>query len=217
MIIVGESILNDGTAMVLFTLFFNLLMGQVYTFGEIILFFLNACLGSVTVGAAIGYFTFRWLRTAKSALSDMDVMSQTAMTVCCAYVTFFVTQKTLEISGVLGCCGAGIILAWLAPPVILNHETMHSIWGMIEWSLNTLIFLLSGLIIGNRVFEHVLGQDWFYMIALYCMLMVVRFVVIALCYPFISRVGHKCTIEEAIFMGWSGLRGVCFVLRLRIL
>jgi NhaP-type Na+/H+ or K+/H+ antiporter len=39
MLIVGESLLNDGTAIVLFALFFDLLMGKHYTPGEIILFF----------------------------------------------------------------------------------------------------------------------------------------------------------------------------------
>jgi NhaP-type Na+/H+ or K+/H+ antiporter len=208
MIIVGESLLNDGTAMVLFTVFFNLLNGETYTGGGIILFFLEACIGSVVVGVLIGLAAVRWLRTAKRPLSDQDVLTQTAITVCIAYVTFYVTQNTLMVSGVLGCCGAGIMLAWLAPPIILNHETMHNIWGTMEWMLNTMIFLLAGLIIGNRVFDYVRPLDWFLLVVLYVMLMIIRFIVIAGCYPFISKVGHKCTWQEAIFMGWGGLRGV---------
>ena len=208
MIIVGESLLNDGTAMVLFTVFFNLLNGQTYTGGGIIGFFVAACFGSVIVGGIIGLITVRWLRTANRPLSDMDVLVQTAITICSAYVTFYIAQETLLISGVLACCGAGIVLAWLAPPVILNHETMHNIWGMMEWMLNTMIFLLAGLIIGNRIFDYVRPLDWVFLFVLYIMLMIFRFFVIACCYPFISKVGHKCTWQEAVFMGWGGLRGV---------
>lgn len=208
MIIVGESLLNDGTAMVLFTVFNNLLNGKTYTGGSIILFFLEACLGSCVVGVIIGLITVRWLRTANRPLSDMDVLVQTAITICSAYVTFYVTQKTLLVSGVLGCCGAGIMLAWLAPPVILNHETLHNVWGTAEWVLNTLIFLLAGLIIGNRVFSKVRILDWVFLFVLYLMLMIIRCFVIYICFPFISKVGHKCTWQEAVFMAWGGLRGV---------
>lgn len=212
MIIVGESLMNDGTAMVLFTVFYNLLCGKTYTGGSIIVFFLAACFGSVILGVLIGLFTVRWMRTAKRPLSDMDVLVQTAITICSAYVTFFVAQKTLLISGVLACCGAGIMLAWLAPPIILNHETMHNVWGMMEWMLNTMIFLLAGLIIGNRIFHHVRPLDWLFLIVLYILMMLIRFFVISLCFPFISKIGHKCTWQEAIFMGWGGLRGVRYCL-----
>ena len=208
MIIVGESLLNDGTAMVLFTVFNNLLNGETYTGGSVILFFLKACVGSCLVGVAIGLITVRWLRTANRPLSDMDVLVQTAITICSAYVTFFLTQKTLEISGVLGCCGAGIMLAWLAPPVILSHETLHNVWGTAEWVLNTLIFLLAGLIIGNRVLSKARIVEWVFLFVLYIMLMIIRCFVIAMCFPVISKIGHKCTWQEAVFMAWGGLRGV---------
>ena len=125
-----------------------------------------------------------------------------------AYLVFFTAQYVLEISGVLACCGAGVMLAWLAPPIILSHETMHNVWGMMEWVLNTLIFLMAGLIIGNRVLQDVAPMDWLYVVLLYIILMVVRAFTIALLYPWISTIGHKCTRNEAIFMSWAGLRGV---------
>lgn len=208
MIIVGESLLNDGTAMVLFTVFNHCLNGMSYTIDSIIVFFASACFGSAFIGLLIGAVTVRWMRTANRTLSEMDVLVQIAITLCAAYLTFFVTQGTLGISGVLGCCGAGIMLAWLAPPIILSHETMHHVWGMIEWVFNTLIFLLAGLIIGNRGFEEVNPVDWFLVVVLYVLLMIVRAIVIAVLYPFVSRIGHKCTINEAVFMFWGGLRGV---------
>ena len=117
-------------------------------------------------------------------------------------------QYVLKISGVLACCGAGIVLSWLAPPIILSHETMHHVWGMIEWVLNTLIFLLAGLIIGNRVINKVAAMDWFYVIVLYVIVMTGRLFTIGVLYPWISTIGHKCTKNEAIFMSWAGLRGV---------
>ena len=206
-LIVGESLLNDGTAMVLFAVFFNALNGTQYTVGSIIIFFLEAAIGSVVFGMAIGLITVRWLRSANRPLNSIDTTAQIAITLCSAYVTFFVAQYSLRVSGVLACCGAGIMLAWLAPPIILNHEVMHNVWGMVEWVMNTFIFMLAGLIIGHRVLAEVDAIDWLYMFVLYIILMVFRFGIVFLFYPLLSRIGHKCTFNEAIFMSWAGLRG----------
>jgi NhaP-type Na+/H+ or K+/H+ antiporter len=206
-LIVGESLLNDGSAMVLFTIFFNALNGKTYTAGGIIGFSLAAAIGSVFLGIAFGFITVRWLRSANRPLKESDVTIQIAITICSAYLTFFVAQYSLGISGVLACCGAGAMLSWLAPPIILNHESMHNVWGIIEWGLNTLIFLLAGLIIGHRVIATVNGMDWLYMIILYGLLMAIRAVTIILLFPFISGIGHCCTRNEAVFMSWAGLRG----------
>lgn len=208
MIIVGESLLNDGVAIVLFTVFNNLLNGETYTGGSLLLFVVDSCIGSVFVGAAFGLITVRWLRTANRPVSEIDVLVQTAITLVSAYMTFFIAQNVLEISGALACVTSGAMVAWLGPPVILNHETLHNVWGMAEWVFNTLIFLLAGLIIGNRVFEMVRPVEWVYLFILYIMLMVIRFFVIFLAYPVLSNVGHKCSWQDAVFMGWGGLRGV---------
>lgn len=207
-LIVGESLLNDGTAMVLFTVFYESLNGRQYNVGSVSYFFAAAAFGSVFLGLFCGFLIIRWLRTAHRPLKEIDTTIQIAITITCAYLIFFTAQYVLKISGVLACCGAGIVLAWLAPPIILNHETMHHVWGMVEWSLNTMIFLLAGLIIGNRVITSVDPADWFYVVVLYVILMAVRLLIIVMLYPWLSTIGHKCTKEEAIFMSWAGLRGV---------
>jgi NhaP-type Na+/H+ or K+/H+ antiporter len=206
-LIVGESLLNDGSAMVLFTIFFNCLNGKTYTAGGVVGFAFAAALGSIVFGIFCGLVCVRWLRTAHRPLKESDVTMQIGMTICCAYLTFYIAQYTFGISGVLACCGAGAMIAWLGPPIILNHETMHNVWGMAEWALNTMIFLLSGLIIGHKVLSKVNPLDWFYMIFFYFFLNLFRALTIFLLYPFISKIGHRCTRQEAVFMSWAGLRG----------
>ena len=136
------------------------------------------------------------------------MLVQSAITLVSAYLTFYVAQKVLLISGALACATAGAMVAWRGPPVILNHETMHNVWDMAEWVLNTLIFLLAGLIIGKRIFHLVQPIEWLYLIVLYIMLMIIRFFVIFLSWPILRNTGHKCSWQDAVFMGWGGLRGV---------
>eukprot|EP00600_Ochromonadales_sp_CCMP1393_P013571 CAMPEP_0174997430 /NCGR_PEP_ID=MMETSP0005-20121125/949_1 /TAXON_ID=420556 /ORGANISM="Ochromonas sp., Strain CCMP1393" /LENGTH=926 /DNA_ID=CAMNT_0016251955 /DNA_START=109 /DNA_END=2891 /DNA_ORIENTATION=+ len=207
MVTVGESLLNDGTAMVLFTVSINCFNGDRYSPGEVVLYFLGATLGSVLFGSIVGVMAVRWMETANRPLSDLDPLVQIAITICTAYLTFFVGQQTLVISGVLSCCTAGFMISWLGPPIILNHDSMKNIWATIEWSMNTFIFLLAGLIIGHRVFEHVTHMDWLFVFVLYVFLNLVRFFVIGVCFPIVSRLGHGLTVNEAAFMSWGGLRG----------
>jgi NhaP-type Na+/H+ or K+/H+ antiporter len=63
-LIVGESLLNDGTAMVLFEIFYQALNGRHYTVGSVASFFLAAAFGSVLLGMAFGLAAIRWMRTA---------------------------------------------------------------------------------------------------------------------------------------------------------
>ena len=61
-LIVGESLMNDGTAMVLFMLYYNMLEGTTYDAVGIIEFFLSMSLGSCCLGITLGFLTVRWLR-----------------------------------------------------------------------------------------------------------------------------------------------------------
>ena len=56
-LIVGESLMNDGTAMVLFILYYNMLEGTTYDAGGIIEFFLSMTLGSCCLGITLGLAT----------------------------------------------------------------------------------------------------------------------------------------------------------------
>ncbi|CAE7647769.1 NHX8, partial [Symbiodinium microadriaticum] len=196
-LIIGESLMNDGTAMVLFTLYFNMMEGDKYDAGEVILFFIEECLGAPLLGIGIGLVGVYWLSMANNPLSSHDVTIQIIITLITAYLTFFVAQYECEISGVLACCAAGVVFAWQAPPLILEHETMHSVWGFIEWVGNTLIFLLAGIIIGGSSEEtHISRIDYLYVVVLYVALMVIRCANVAILFPFLKRTGLKCSAEE---------------------
>ena len=85
---------------------------------------------------------------------------------------------------------------------------MHSVWGFIEWTGNTLIFLLAGIIIGYNIDnQEIHTSDFGYVVAIYLVLLLVRCLVIAVLYPGLSRLGLRCSAGEAKFMCWAGLRG----------
>lgn len=206
--IIGESLMNDGTAMVLFTLYYDMMKGDELSPGEIILFFLEEVLCAPLLGITFGLVALYWFSKAKSPIKSVDVIIQIVITVCCAYLSYYTAQALCEISGVLACCAAGIMFAWLSPPLILEHETMHNVWGFVEWVANTLVFLLAGLIIGGSSTEsHISKIDFLYTFVMYVALMLVRAGCMAVMFPAVSRIGLKCTPADAKFMVWGGLRG----------
>jgi len=206
-LIVGESLLNDGTSMVMFELFLGLLKQPNLKVWPTLGFIASMTLGSVGLGLAIGLCTVRWLRMVNRPLKHIDVESQVAITMIVAYLTFYLAQHVLLISGLLCIVSAAIMLAWLAPPIILNRETMHHIWAFFEWTFNTILFLLSGLIIGHRILVEVNGADWFFMLAIYLLSNLTRFLVVVMLYPLLSQMGHKLERNEAGFVIFGGLRG----------
>jgi NhaP-type Na+/H+ or K+/H+ antiporter len=210
-LIIGESLLNDGCAMVMFALFLNLLRGESYDFGGVILYFVKIISASVLIGIGFGLVSVWLLSRANRSLTKDDTTIQIAITFCTAYLVFFVAEYECEVSGVLACCVAGYMLAWKAPPLILEPETMHHVWGMIEWAANTIIFMLAGLIIGKEAVNNVNAMDWLYLIVLYIVLILIRAIVVLVLYPFLSNIGLKCTWRDAVFISWAGLRGALAV------
>ncbi len=206
-IIVGESLFNDGTSMVVFELLTQVLHSGSTTFMGVLLFFLKMTFGSVAFGIIVGYITVMWLRRVNRPLKDVDVASQVLITLTVAYLTFYIAQEVMQVSGVLAIVGAALVLSQLSPPIILNHSTMHTVWSFIEWIGNTVIFLLAGLIIGHRVINDVQTIDWVYLLVLYIMCQFSRCVVIMAMYPVLANSGHKTNQKEAAFIAFAGLRG----------
>ena len=99
MIITGESLLNDGTAMVLFNIFFAKVAAEPdapETAAEILRVFFRMALGGPALGFALGLVALGalWLtsapRAAAYASGDPGATWQFAITLGCAYLSFFV-------------------------------------------------------------------------------------------------------------------------------
>jgi NhaP-type Na+/H+ or K+/H+ antiporter len=74
----------------------------------------------------------------------VDITVQIFVTFATAYISF-ILSASLGYSGVLSASAAGLALARLAPPFMLQHERMEATWHVFEWVCNTLIFFFGGL------------------------------------------------------------------------
>ncbi|XP_071100546.1 sperm-specific sodium:proton exchanger-like [Haliotis cracherodii] len=204
MVTEGESLLNDGAAIVLFKVFLNLATSTTPSNGgQIVLSFLQVALGGPAFGLLMAKLTLFWL----SRIFN-DALAEITITLASTYITFYVGEEFLGVSGVLSVVVLGVVMSSKRTSISPEVETfLHRFWETLAYLANTLIFILVGVIISEKVIYKIHGTDWFFMFALYFGLNVIRGLVIGLMCPLLQHIGYGMTWQDGLVLTWSGLRG----------
>lgn len=155
-IVEGESLFNDGVALVLFSLILKVQATGSITVAEGMKELLVVMLGGSLVGLTLGY-----LGAILYTQSD-DPLSSQLLTVAIALGAFQVSQ-VLGVSGVVAVVVAGLVLGnvnLVGGVSASSRITVFSFWEYAGFGVNTFIFLLIGLEIRlenlGRIFPAVL-------------------------------------------------------------
>ncbi len=197
----GESLLNDGTGIVCFMLFYSTFIGKTITMGPV-LFFCWVCVASAAIGYFIAKITLAFIiRVCK------DETLQNCIMIIAAYITFILAQKAFDVSGVIALVVFGHIFSQSGRPLLKPkvNEFMGKFWGFLAHIANTLIFLIVGIIIATKV--NVTWKNILVVFLLYIALNVIRYIMIAVLSPIIRKSGYGLSFKESIILGWGGLRG----------
>lgn len=200
-LIEGESLLNDGTAIVLFMVFFLGITGEA-TDGSPILEFFRVAFGGLLIGGIFGYITIRWIKNVFN-----DALVETSLVIAMAYLTFFVAEHTFHVSGVLGLVALGLIIGGVGRSRISPQveHFMHEFWELAGFIANCLIFLIVGIVVAERsVFNF---NDFLILGIFYLGIHVVRALVIFILYPLMNRSGYGLPKKDAIIVWYGALRG----------
>lgn len=140
--IVGESLFNDGTAVVVFTILLGILMaGETPTVSATAWLFLQEAVGGVLFGAALGYEVFLMMRGIDQY--QVEVMLTLALVIGGAALA-----ARLHVSAPIAMVVAGLIIGNQARQYAMSDETRRYIdkfWELIDEILNALLFALIGL------------------------------------------------------------------------
>ncbi|KAK1313564.1 Sodium/hydrogen exchanger 7 [Acorus calamus] len=208
-IIEGESLMNDGTAIVVYQLFYQMVLGRSFNAGSIVKFLTQVSLGAVAVGLAFGIVSVLWL-----GFIFNDTVIEITLTLAVSYLAYFTAQDGADVSGVLTVMTLGMFYSAVARTAFKGdgQQSLHHFWEMIAYIANTLIFILSGVVIaegvlhGDNHFEKK-GSSWSYLILLYFLVQFSRVIVVGSLYPFLRYFGYGLDWKEAMILVWSGLRG----------
>ncbi|KAG9443984.1 hypothetical protein H6P81_015324 [Aristolochia fimbriata] len=210
-IIDGESMMNDGFSIVVFQLFYQMVLGQGFNIGTIIKYLLQVSLGAVAVGLVFGLLTILCLRFSSN---DTIIDVATTMTLAVSYITYFTAQNVVGVSGVLAVTTLGMFCAILGRVFFKgdDRQNLQHFWERVTYFANTIIFILSGIVIAEGVFHsdhhfHSDGTSWGYLILLYLVVQISRTIEVGLLYPLLRYFGYGLDWREAIILVWSGLRG----------
>lgn len=140
-ILEGESLINDASALVAFSLAVAAVTGAVFSFWHASLQFLILLGGGLLVGLVMGKlmtYMLRWVRH--------DRMVTISFLLLMPFVTYLVAEQ-LHVSGVIAVVLLGLSISRISKtvfPETLKQES-KSIWDIIIFLLNGLIFILIGL------------------------------------------------------------------------
>jgi monovalent cation:H+ antiporter, CPA1 family len=139
----GESLLNDGIAIVLFQILLVAALGteQVGVLSGVV-DFVYVFFGGAALGGALG------LGVAEVA-ARLGRLPSTALTVAVAYGSFALGENIFGFSGVMASVSTGLVLALLSRTLIPKPvvETWHAVWHSVAFVANGILFLLIGIVI----------------------------------------------------------------------
>jgi CPA1 family monovalent cation:H+ antiporter len=144
MLVDGESVLNDATAIVAFTVIMGIIMSgnfQASTLGQALVDVILVLLGGVLVGVLIGA-PMRFVMAA----AGTNPLIQFAVTLVIAYFSFLIADY-LKASGVVAVLSAGIVVGRYKADLLKTEVKVRldDFWELTAALANSLIFLLVGL------------------------------------------------------------------------
>jgi monovalent cation:H+ antiporter, CPA1 family len=202
----GESLFNDATAIVLASILIaGLSIGAVtetMTVAGAAIEFFSVFLGGMGVGLVLGVVTSLLLGMVRS-----DVYIETTLTTILAYASFILAEHVLHVSGVVAVVMAGLTLGnWgriKISPEVRNY--IHHFWEYMAYVATALIFLM----VGMRVNFSELWQSADILAWVILGMLISRAIVIYGMIPLSNKIpGSETTSRDyQHVMYWGGLRG----------
>ncbi len=198
----GESLFNDATAIVLFGLFISMALSLEHsvTTGGVIIEFLKIFLGGLATGLVAGLI---------AGLAGKLINSEVTgalLTLIVAYGAYLLAEGLFEVSGVMSTLSAAIVMS-----VMLNNEAAEQkadnneyLWDVIGHIANAIVFIIMGVTVTLSMFE----ERWLAMLIAIVAVLLAR---AASIYGSLSTLGllqkDPVDLRCQTVMVWGGLRG----------
>lgn len=199
-IVEGESLFNDATGVVLFTILLKaLLSGQEFGFGQAAFEFVKVSIGGLLLGAVLGWIVFKIMRHIE------DHLLENALCLVLAYGSFWLAE-IIHLSGVIGTVMAGLMIGNYGRRLSMSVKTTNTVENFFEsiaFLINSLLFVLIGLEL-REVPANIMWMTVFVAIAA---MLIARAAVSYSFYWLLNQAGTKRPKRWNHILFWGGLRG----------
>ena len=195
----GESLLNDGTAIVFFTLSLALVTGTVVTPGGLAFDFVKIVGIGALIGMGIGLAVSQVIRQVN------DPMIEITLTTIAAYASFLAAEH-FHYSGVIATVTAGMLCGNYGARVGMSPSTriaVETFWQYIAFALNSMVFLLIGL----EVHFHALLDSWQAILVAYLVVTGGRALIVFGASALLGKTRERIPWAWSMVLTWGGLRG----------
>ncbi len=200
-LIEGESLFNDATAIVVFSLALGLALNpdQEIGVGSGVLHFCLVFFGGLVIGILVSFVAVLMQRAVE------DPIIHGLISVIAAYFAFLIAEKTLHVSGVMAVLALGLVMGRAHRADYYEDDFVERLWTFNAYIANALVFLLMGFAISIAMFQ----ERWLAILIGIVAVLVARVIGIFILVP----IATVFTPEEPIdlryrtVLFWGGLRG----------
>ncbi|MCF1489648.1 Na+/H+ antiporter [Mitsuaria sp. RG] len=141
----GEALMNDASGLVTFKFALVAAITGVFSLTEASLTFVLVALGGLAVGVALSWLVGR-LRMWMITRGWDDPATHVVFMLLLPFAAYVLAER-LGVSGILSAVAAGMMQSWLdlLPRQTSTRLLNRSVWSLLEFAFNGLIFLLLGL------------------------------------------------------------------------
>lgn len=193
--------------MVFFMLFMSLVKGESTTALDVIANFVRVSIGGPLLGLAVGFVVSFWMKKI-----IRDAVLSVNITFIGTFLCFYIAEFTwVKVSGILSIVCLGLYFSAVGKRKIYpeSEHALHNVWASIQYGSETLIFLLTGIVVGISMVgtSTITSSDWMRMFIFWFLMIISRVIMVLTFYPLIIRSGYGISVKELVVLIYGGLRG----------
>jgi len=203
MLLEGESLFNDATAIVMFSILIAIATGtqSAGSVDEVLFRFATVFFGGLAVGAIVGLVTCLMMKILGGPYSFP------LLSIICAYAAFLITEDLMHLSGVMAVLAAGLTIGRCRreSTTEIHNDFAEKFWGLLGYIAESMIFLLAGITIIVSMF----ADRWLAIIIGIISILVARIIMIFGTFPILKILPgiDSVPLKQQVVLAWGGVRG----------
>nr|XP_032523998.1 sodium/hydrogen exchanger 10-like isoform X1 [Danaus plexippus plexippus] len=199
----GEGLIGDATAIIEFTAVFGYLSLALTSASHISLMLLRFAGGGLLLGIVMGKITATLL-----SLTYYDVLCVVTVTMAGAYLTYYIGEKFFYVSGLLGTVINGVLVSQSKSTVAGEVEQVVAhFWNILSYVANSLVFTIVGVVIFEKVSYVISVRQVAMIFVTYTTVYFARLIVYTSMTPILRHIGYGISWQHSLACVWGGLRG----------